>query len=282
MERDSDFGATLRAFRELLTPDAAGLASTSPAARRVSGLRRSELAHLAGVSEEHLRRLEQGRRLPSASVVDALARALRLDRDDHERLRLAAGFAPHGHRDRWHEPGGGRVPQEITPSARRILDRVTEVPACLCDAAWNVLTGNRRWLAFNCRAATASGRDRNMAWRTFTDAPTTVVRSPGRLTAFRAAIVAGLRTTARRYPTDPELRALLRDLHKVSEDFAVLWAEEDLPRPQADRVTVDDPRLGRFTLDKDVLTVEPGDLRVVVLSAPVNSPEADRLAAITC
>jgi hypothetical protein len=96
---------------------------------------------------------------PSVGTVDALAGALQLDRDDHERLRLAAGFAA---------PDRGRVPQEITAAARRILDRLTEVPTCLCDAAWNVLAGNRPWMAFNCGAATADGRGRNMAWRTFT------------------------------------------------------------------------------------------------------------------
>jgi hypothetical protein len=72
-----------------------------------------------------------------------------------------------------------RVPQEITPAARRVLDRLTEVPTCLCDAAGNVLAGNRRWLAFNCGAATADGRDRDMPWRTFTSAPSTVSAPPG-------------------------------------------------------------------------------------------------------
>ncbi|NGO08260.1 hypothetical protein G5C60_11565 [Streptomyces sp. HC44] len=167
------------------------------------------------------------------------------------------------------------------PSAQRILDRLTEVPTCPCDAAWNVLTGNRRWLAFNCGAATADGRDRNMAWRTFTDAPSTVFRSAGHLNSFRAAIVAGLRAAARRYPTDPELRSLVRDLHEVSGNFAGLWDAKGQPQNEGDQLTVDDPDLGRFTLDTDVLTVEPGDLRVVVLSAPVNSPDASRLAAIT-
>jgi hypothetical protein len=103
-----------------------------------------------------------------------------------------------------------RVPQEITPAARRVLDRLTEVPTCLCDAAENVLAGNRRWLAFNCGAATADGRDRDMPWRTFTSAPSTVSAPPGHAARFRAAVVAELRAAARRYPADPELRDYVR------------------------------------------------------------------------
>lgn len=272
----------LRAFRERLTPDVAGVAADPPATRRVPGLRRNELARLAGVSEEHLKRLEQGRRLPSVGMVDALAGALRLDPDDHERLRLAAGFAaPDGEGTRRPAPDRGRVPQEITPAARRILDRLTGVPTCLCDAAWNVLAGNRPWMAFNCGAATADGRGRNMAWRTFTDAPSTVFRTPAHLAGFRAAVVTDLRSAARRYPADPELRDLVRDLRAASPDFARLWHAEGPPPPHADRLRVHDPDLGSFTLDKDVLMVEPGDLRVVVFTAPANSPDADRLAMVT-
>jgi transcriptional regulator with XRE-family HTH domain len=73
MPRSEEFGGLLRTFRERLSPEMAGVRPTWPAARRVPGLRRDELADLASVSEEHLRRLEQGRRRPSRSVVDALA-----------------------------------------------------------------------------------------------------------------------------------------------------------------------------------------------------------------
>jgi hypothetical protein len=237
----------------------------------VSGLRRDELADLAALSEEHLKRLEQGRRHPSAGVVDALATALRLDPGDHERLSRAAGFAgPHGHRS-------GPVPRELTPPARRMLERIIDVPACVCDATWTVLAGNHVWTALGCGAGTGRGRDRNMAWRTFTGAPTTVFRTPERLTAFRSAIVAGLRAAADRYPADPELRDLIRDLRTLSTDFDHLWYA-GTPDAPADRLTVRHPLAGPFTLDKDVLIVEPGDLRLVVLTAPIGSPDAERLA----
>jgi DNA-binding XRE family transcriptional regulator len=93
LQQEVEFGALLRSFRDRLTPEMAGVRPTPPTNRRVPGLRRDELAGLAGVSEEHLRRLEQGRRRPSRLTVDALARALRLDRHGHARLAVLAGFA---------------------------------------------------------------------------------------------------------------------------------------------------------------------------------------------
>jgi transcriptional regulator with XRE-family HTH domain len=108
MQGDGEFGALLRAFREQVSPERAGIDPTWPPARRVPGLRRDELARLASVSKEHLKRLEQGRRRPSRAVVDALARALRLDPNGHARFRLAAGFSA---------PGRGLSLQSVAPEA---------------------------------------------------------------------------------------------------------------------------------------------------------------------
>ncbi|MCA2213514.1 helix-turn-helix domain-containing protein [Jidongwangia harbinensis] len=262
MRPDDDFGATLRAFRKRVTPGAAGIPPSLPRARRAPGLRRDELAGRAGISEEHLKRLEQGRRRPSAGVVDLLATALRLSGGEHHRLRTLAGFAAPARDD-------GLVPREVTPAARRMLDRLTDVPACVCDASWTVLDGNRRWNAFGCPAGVAAGRDRNMAWRVFTEAPTDIFRTAGQLAAVRASMVAGLRAAADRYRTDPELRALIDDLYARGGEFARLWNE---PSPVAaddpDRLGVPDGAGGRTHFDKDVLTLTPGDLRVVVFTRP--------------
>ncbi|MET9558676.1 helix-turn-helix transcriptional regulator [Streptomyces sp. NPDC006645] len=93
MRTNDDFGAALREYRARLKPETVGIRPASPATRRVPGLRRDELARLAGVSEEHLKRLEQGRRRPSRAVVDSLAEALRLDHAEYARLCLLVGFA---------------------------------------------------------------------------------------------------------------------------------------------------------------------------------------------
>jgi len=255
-----DFGTALRELRGRVSPESAGIAPSLPRHRRVPGLRRDELAGRAGVSEEHLKRIEQGRRRPSPGVVDALAAALRLGGDDHERLRALAGFAAP-------PAGAGLVPREITPAARRMLDRLTDTPACVCDATWSVLAGNARWISYDCAAGSASGRERNMAWRVFTEAPTDVFRTPEHLAAVRAAMVAGLRAAARRYPADPELRSLIGDLHARGGVFPQLW-NGPVRTPDGDRIHVPDGQGGRTAFDKDVLTLTPGDLRVVVFTRP--------------
>ncbi|WP_199516213.1 helix-turn-helix domain-containing protein [Nucisporomicrobium flavum] len=260
MRHDDDFGAVVRTFRARLSPAAAGVTAAGPATRRVPGLRRAELAELAGISEDHLRRLEQGRRRPSPAVTDALARALALNAKDHSRLRASAGFA---------EPGTAAMPRELTPAAVRLLDRMTEFPACVCDASWTVLTGNAAWQAQDCGARTARGRDRNMAWRVFTGVPGAVHRSPGALENLRSSLVAGLHTAVRRYGQDRELRALVTDLAAASPAFARLWATDPgVPPGWVDTMTVRRPGAGDVELDKDVLIVEPGDLRVVVFTEP--------------
>ncbi|WP_433731961.1 helix-turn-helix domain-containing protein [Actinoplanes sp. CA-051413] len=251
----------MRVLRERVSPESAGIPPSLPRRRRVPGLRRDELAGRAGVSAEHLRRMEQGRRRPSPNVVDALAAALRLNADEQGHLRTLAGFAPPADR-------AGLVPREITPAATRMLERLTEVPACVCDATWSVLAGNARWDAYGCPAGAAHGRDRNMAWRVFTEAPTDVFRTPEHLAAVRASMVTGLRAAAHRYPADPRLRPLISDLYARGGAFARLWDGSPDPPDSLDRLDVPDGRGGRASFDKDVLTVSPGDLRLVVFTQP--------------
>lgn len=256
-----DFGTALRSLRERISPESAGIPASLPRHRRVPGLRRDELAGRAGVSSEHLKRMEQGRRRPSPRVVDALAAALRLTADEHGHLRALAGFAASAART-------GLVPRRITPAARRMLNRLSEVPACLCDATWSVLAGNERWNSHRCPAGLASGRDRNMAWRVFTEASSDVVRKPEHLAAVRASMVAGLRSAAHRYPADPELSSLIGDLYARGGAFARLWDDPFDHLDGLDRLHVPDGSGGRTLFDKDVLTLAPGDLRVVVFTEP--------------
>ncbi|SFF10386.1 Helix-turn-helix domain-containing protein [Actinoplanes philippinensis] len=230
-----------------------------PAVRRVPGLRRDELAGLAGVSEEHLKRLEQGRRRPSPGVVDALARALRLGAEEHARLRALAGFAVTPQPER-------RVPREVTDTARRMLDRLTEVAVCVCDASWTVLEANKLWHTNVCTVPEA-GRGRNVVWRAFTETGPSVFLAPKRLDGFRATVVAELRDTARRYPADTELTSMITDLRALSPDFALLWDAPPAPGGHADRLRVPNPAHGDLYLDLDVLTLNPGDLRVAVYTA---------------
>lgn len=253
-----NFADLLRYHRERLTPEVVGLVGCS-GVRRTPGLRRGELAGLAGVSEDHVIRLEQGRRSPSPGVVDALARGLTLTPFEHGRLRAAAGFAA--------PPKPTRVvPRRITPSARSLLDRLTKVPACVCDATWSVLEGNRQWNVYGCGAASAQGRGRNMAWRVFTGMPTDLVRPSTGWEIFRATLVTDLRAAVDRYRGDAELSGLVADLRRASVDFARLWDDPRTAGHDLDRVCVPHPVHGHVTLDKDVLTLDVGDLRVVIFT----------------
>jgi transcriptional regulator with XRE-family HTH domain len=250
----------LRRFRERLTPEAAGIPVSCSSGRRAPGLRREELAERAGISTDYLKRLEQGRRHPSPSVVDALAKALSLVDDEQERLRSAAGYVAPAR-------PGSRVPREITPPARHMLDRLTEVPVAVCDAAWTVLAGNARWNAYDCGARARRERDRNIAWRIFTEAPTDVFRAPARLAAFQASLVADLRAAQRRYGGDPELQALIADLHGTNGEFTRLWHLHGPADHHGDRMSVSQPDGGALELDRDTFMVA-GDLRVVVFTTP--------------
>ncbi|MFG1920640.1 helix-turn-helix domain-containing protein [Cryptosporangium sp. NPDC048952] len=260
MRRDDDFGSALRSLRQRLTPGEVGVAASLPAVRRVPGLRRDELAGIVGVSEEHVKRLEQGRRRPSIGVVDSLARALRLTSGEHARLRSLAGFAASPEPD-------GMVPREVTETARRMLDRLTEVAVCVCDASWTVLAANELWHSDVCTVPETPGRDRNVVWRAFTEAGPSVFREPDRLDGFRATVVAELRDAARRYPADVELSSMITDLLARSPEFVQLWDAPPLSGGHADRLRVPSPIHGHLDLDLDVLTLNPGDLRVVVYTA---------------
>jgi transcriptional regulator with XRE-family HTH domain len=260
VRRDDDFGTALRVLRQRFKPGEAGVPASLPAARRVPGLRRDELAGIVGVSEEHIKRLEQGRRRPSPGVVDSLARALRLPSGEHDRLRALAGFAAPPAPD-------GLVPREITESARRMLDRLTEVAVCVCDASWTVLAANKLWHSDVCSVPDTPGRDRNVVWRAFTEAGPSVFRAPERLAGFRATVVGELRDAARRYPADTELSSMITDLRARSPEFVQLWDAPPSPGGHADRLRVPSPVHGHLDLDLDVLTLGPGDLRVVVYTA---------------
>ena len=269
MERH-ELGGVLRGWRERLPPAAVGLSGTG-GQRRARGLRREELASLACVSPDYIKRLEQGRARPSAAVLDSLARALRLTRAEYEYLCLLAGHAA---------TGTGQVPRYIGPGAQRLLDRLSDVPACVYDAAWTMLTCNASWAALLGDPAALGGRERNRVWRYFTGQLSHVSKTPEETEHFEALLVADLRATAGRYPADRWLADLVTDLRAVSSRFCDLWDSGAVAWHREDRKTVHHPQVGAITLDCDVLTVHGSDLRIVVLTTEPGSADADRLAVV--
>ena len=161
----TEFGRVVRQWRDRVSPEAAGVPVGGH--RRAAGLRREELAQLAGISVDYVTRLEQGRAThPSEQVVEALGRALRLSAGEREHLFHAAGLVP---------PGQGTVPAFITPSVQRMLDRLTNTPVAVFDAACTLLLANPMYTAL---MGEFHGNDRNALWRNLLSEGTRVRHTP--------------------------------------------------------------------------------------------------------
>lgn len=267
----SEFGRAVRRWRDRVSPEAAGLPAGGH--RRAAGLRREELALLAGISVDYVTRLEQGRAAnPSAQVVEALARALRLSGTERAHLFRLASLVP---------PGPETVPAYITPSVQRMLDRLTGTPVAVYDAAWNLLLANAACAALIGDSSRWRGHQRNRVWRTFLGPPGRIRRTPGERRAMETALVADLRAAATRYPADEKLKRLLADLRANSERFAELWDSGVVGRHEAAHKIVDHPLVGPITLDCDVLSVAGSDLRIMIDTAEPGTEDAERLALLT-
>ncbi|CDR12628.1 helix-turn-helix domain protein [Streptomyces iranensis] len=267
----TEFGQAVRRWRDRVPPEAAGLPAGGQ--RRAAGLRREELALLAGISVDYVTRLEQGRAShPSTQVVEALARALRLSAAERAHLFRLAGLVP---------PGPETVPAYITPSVQRLLDRLTGTPVAVSDASWTLLMANPPYVALRGDPSRWRGNERNGVWRHFVSEDTSSRQTHEARSEFQAALVADLRTAAARYPADQRLRRLVAELRANSERFAELWDSGAVGHHEASRKTIDHPRVGPLTLDCDVLTVAGSDLRIVVYTAEPDTEDAERLALLT-
>ncbi|NJC73735.1 helix-turn-helix domain-containing protein [Planosporangium thailandense] len=267
----TEFGTAVRRWRDRVSPETVGLPAGGH--RRAAGLRREELALLAGISVDYITRLEQGRASnPSAQVVEALARALRLAGTERAHLFRLAGLVP---------PGPETVPAHVTPSVQRLLDRLTGTPVGVYDASWTLLLANPPYAALMGDPSGWRGNERNAVWRHFLGPGTRARHTPESLRAFETVLVADLRAAAGRYPADQRLRRLVAELRANSDRFAELWDSSAVGRHEAARKTIDHPHVGPLTLDCDVLTVEGSDLHIMIYTAEPGTADADRLALLT-
>jgi len=269
MDDTGELARMLRTWRARLAPAQAGL--PAHADRRTPGVRREELAVLAGVSIDYVVRLEQGRAsAPSAQVCVALARALRLSDVEQAHLLQLAG----------HAIGRGRVGRLIPASVRRLTDRLDESPIAVFDAMWTLLSWNRMWAALMGDPSTLDEKDRNVVWRYFTKPSGKIEFTPAEREDFETSTVADLRLTAARYPDDPRLRTLIEQLCQVSDKFRIRWEARAVSEHVHAVKTVRHPEIGALRLDCDVLSTQQGDLRVVVYTAAPDSEAASKLALL--
>lgn len=261
-----EFALVLRAWRDRLNPQEVGLAAGT--GRRAPGLRREELAGLANISVEYLVRLEQGRaQHPSAQLLGALARALRLSDDERDHLYRVAGVAP---------PADQIVSEHISPGVQRILDRLTDVPVGVFSAAWDLLW-NPLWAAISGDPAGLSGIDRNVVWRHFTGSGGVIDFDDQHAEAFSADLVADLREATGRYPEDARLVTLVARLRAESENFSRRWGAAHVARHRSSAKTATATPVGSIDIDCDVLTAPGSDLRIVVYTVAPESEDASKL-----
>jgi transcriptional regulator with XRE-family HTH domain len=263
-----EFGEALRQLRERTEPARVGLPAGGR--RRARGLRREELAELAGVSADYVRRLEQGRSHPSIGVVNAAARALQVERTEYERLCALAG----------HAAADGQVPREVGAGAVRLLQRLEGTAVCVCDATWNVVAWNGAWAALRCGEPTEHAWGGNIAWRTFGNAPGRVSRTPERAASFEMVLASQLRAASLRYPADEPLAALVDDLRSTSRTFDGLWHTAGTAAAPQDQAVLSHPDVGDVTLDCDLLAVPDGDLLAMLFTTRPGSTDAARLGEI--
>lgn len=264
----SALGGLLREFRRGCVVEGTGFARGT---RRTPGLRREELALLAGVSVDYLVQLEQGRAArPSAPVVAALSRALRLTDDDTALLHRAAGLAA----------PTGAVRRDVPAAAERLVARLGPLPAAVYSADWWVLRWNAAWAALLGDPLRKRGRERNVVWYEMVEPNPRVWVDPAEDEVFRDAVVGDLRVALLEHPDDAELVDLVEALTECSPEFVERWTSARPARYRGMRKRVDHAEVGPMTLDGDVLEVPGGDVRVVVYSAVPGSVDAERLARL--
>ena len=270
-----DVKAFLSSRRAKVTPERAGL-PTYGRTRRVPGLRRGEVADLAGVSVEYYSRLERGDLGGvSEEVLEALSRALQLDEAERAHLHDLARAAGPAARVRRRS-----TVREVRPSVRRLLDLMTDVPVLVNSGNGDVVAANalgRALFAPLFASPTSSaGPHPNHARFIFLDP-----RSHDFWIDWAEAAdnnVAALRTEAGRDPYDRTLSDLVGELSTRSEEFRVRWAAHDVRLHRTGRKAIRHPVVGDLHLDFEVLQLptDPG-LSVVTFTAPANSADADAL-----
>lgn len=270
MSNADDIREFLTTRRAKLTPERAGL-PTFGRQRRVAGLRREEVALLAGISVEYYTRLERGNaRGVSEAVLDAVSTALQLDEAEHDHLidlaRTANAEQP---------PRRTSAPQKVRPSIARIVDAMTGIPAVVRNGRLDVLYANDLGRALYSELY-RDPRGPNHARFTFLDPRSRLYWADWERAA--SDTVAVLRAEAGRNPYDRALSDLIGELSTRSDEFRVRWAAHDVKNHRSGVKQMHHPLVGELTLVFEALEL-PADtgLTLLTYAAEPDSPSALRL-----
>lgn len=264
---DNRLGDFLRARREQVTPESLDLPVHG--VRRVPGLRREEVAMLAGISADYYLRLEQGRdRNPSVQVLEALAGVLQLDATATDYLIGLGGPRP---RRRARPPR-----RETVPPAIAQLLVVVGLPAFVEGKFLDVLAANELAGALVPTLQVGENRLRSV----FLDPAERALHPDWESTAPR--LVAGFRNRIGNDVDDPRVVQLVGELSLASDDFRRAWARHDVKPIQSRTIRMDHPQVGELTLDLAKLAIEGTDgLMLVVYHAAPGTGSADKLALLS-
>ncbi|MGW7079846.1 helix-turn-helix transcriptional regulator [Streptomyces sp. NPDC054866] len=264
---DNHLGDFLRARRADLRPQDVGMASYGP--RRVAGLRREEVAVLAGVNADYYTRLEQGReRNPSPQVIDALSRALHLDTEARAHLYRLAGATPN-------DRPFAHATEQVSPALRQLMDGYPNTPAFVMNRTLDLLAANAMADALYAPFDPAD----NLARMTFLDPAGRTFYTDWDRAA--QATVANLREATGFDPDNPRLRELVRTLTEDDADFNRLWNAHTVRGKTQDAKQFLHPDVGRLTLTYQAFDVRdsPGQ-QLVIYHAEPGSPSAQALSLL--
>jgi transcriptional regulator with XRE-family HTH domain len=252
----------LRTRRQRLRPADVGLPGGGR--RRTPGLRRQEVAELAGISVDYYIRMEQARGPhPSRQVLTALGRALVLTADEREYLFRLAGESP---------PPAAVPSREISPGIRNLLDSMPETPAYVVDAKYDVLAWNSLATHFVGDLSAVPEEDRNMIRWMFRLPVTVTAWTDQEAVRFTRSMIADLRASYARYPNDPGIQGLITELLGTSPQFAQMWREHDVATRKPIVKRVDHPLTGPLEFECRVLHIPESGQRLIVYCAAPGSP----------
>jgi transcriptional regulator with XRE-family HTH domain len=269
LDRRAELSEFLRTRRARLKPEDVGLPDFGRH-RRVPGLRREELAQLAGVSVAYYTRLEQGNgRNVSSEVLDSIARALRLTDAEHAHLTHLA-------KPKQHKKKPAAPTQQVRGALRQLLDSIDGVPAYIVGRRSDILAWNRMAAALFGDWAELPAQERNWARLVFLN--------PASRELFvewdqkQADMVSFLRMDAGCHPDDPRLSALVGELSLKSEDFRRLWARHDVKEKSHGVKRLRHPLVGDLTLSFETFHMaDDAQQSLITYHAEPGSPSAEAL-----
>lgn len=268
--RRAELGAFLRAQRSRLRPADVGLPEDlNPGLRRTPGLRREEVAQLAGVSVTWYTWLEQGRNISaSKQVIDALARALRLDPDQRRHLRVLADLPA--------AAGETHADDELA-RLQRLVDSASPSVASVYDLHYDYIVWNTPYTRLRNDPALLPPGRRNLLWMMFTDAENRARMA--RWEPAARAVLSQFRAAAGQNPGDPVFAAMAAELAESSPEFRAWWAEYPVRTFKPATIEIDHPGAGRVALEMFQLRPVEHPEMLLVLQVPRGAEDARRVAS---